>query len=203
MTISCADLTYLHSNRQECIDHSLISNLTTGDPHTQYALLAGRSGFTTWEDIVNRITGVNRFRYLNSIARARRDAVQSILDDTVTSIEFDTEDFDTDGIVDVGGANPSRLVVPITGKYIASGTGSIATNTTGVRACIIKVNGTTEVAVNQQNAPSVAFAMVVCTPPLSLTAGDYLELQVYQNSGGPLNTQTGGRCSLGLVYIGE
>lgn len=44
MALACSALTYIHANKQECIEHSLISGLTTGDGHTQYALLTGRSG---------------------------------------------------------------------------------------------------------------------------------------------------------------
>lgn len=106
-----------------------------------------------------------------------------------TPISFDSSTFDN-----YGGhsnvTNTSRYTIQITGKYLIAGTVAFNTNATGERGAQIMKNGAVVqgpyslVPTASGHAPSVATAGFI----LPCSAGDYLELAGYQNSGGSLAT---------------
>lgn len=120
-------------------------------------------------------------------ASVRRDAVQSIPNAALTAVSWDVEEVDDDDFYAAG--QPTRLTVPTDGWYIITFYFDWATNGTGYRQGTVRINGvTSENTVNspdnnrddddkRQNLPVI----------LWLTTGDYIELMVWQNSGGGLN----------------
>jgi len=154
-----------------------------------------------------RMAGQNRFRHLNSIARVFQDTgtSQSLNDSTITTINFDGEDIDTDALHTTGGSN-SRISALLTGKHLVMGSIQWELNGTGARSAYIAVNGVTTTLESSipgmagGNNPTNSFVDL-----LSLTAGDYVELQGHQNSGGALGVIVGTAANthLGLYYIGE
>ena len=84
------------------------------------------------------------------------------------------------------------------GKYEINGQLQIALNATGYRSVQVRLNaagsgtGGTQLAVNTVDASSAALvSLPIPTVEYDLTAGDYVEMFVQQNSGGSLNTVTG------------
>lgn len=122
----------------------------------------------------------------NSSCSLTNSANQSIPTGTWTSITFDTERFDTDTMHE-GVTHSSRLTCNTAGIYICGGGWEIATSTASFYVRVF-LNGATTVAFTQQNS-SVA-QNVMCTGMVQLAAGDYIELQAFQTSGGNLNSQT-------------
>lgn len=126
-------------------------------------------------------------------AELRQTVVQSIPNVTWTSITFTTEDLDTDP-AGTGGhdnvTNTSRFTAVYAGWYRLSGGVEFAVNATGQRAAAWAVNGTLLNAGRTLIGATAALGMGVParTKLLFLNVGDYVELQVYQNSGGALNT---------------
>jgi len=120
-------------------------------------------------------------------ARVYHSVAQSIASATTTYLSFDSERFDTDGIHDPV-TNNSRLTCQTAGKYFISATILWGSNTTGYRQLGLRLNGVTTIALDRRNTNATAFnpAMTVSTL-YNLSAGDYVETQVYQNSGGALD----------------
>ena len=115
---------------------------------------------------------------------------------TLTSISFDdtSESYDTAGFHDV--VNPTRLTVPVAGKYLiyawvfwdGSAVGS-------VRYAGLAVNGISREAALSAPAAGTGPSYSIATHA-SLAVGDYVELKVLQNSGGDLDVLN---ASFGMV----
>lgn len=137
--------------------------------------------------LVKQVTLAN----LSQSARATKGSNQSINDSTWTSITFDTESFDTNTIHDTS-SNTSRLTCKVAGKYIVTGCAGFDTNTTGMRAVRLLVNGGT--SYNQQRqAPIASFETYASVSDIiDMAVNDYVELQGFQSSGGALNVMGAG-----------
>lgn len=104
------------------------------------------------------------------------------------------------------GTNPTRVTVRAAGRYVASCFSRWAGNGTGYRTAEIRLNGSTIIGRGAQisAAAGAPTQFSVVSPPLDLAIGDYVELIVWQNSGGALdllhqNIYSNG---LALAYIG-
>lgn len=116
----------------------------------------------------------------------RSSSAQSIADNTVVDVAWDTEQWDTDGIVNVGGANPDELVVQTAGKYLLAAAVDYAANATSVRHVLVQVNGTT-VARDTRSAAAVGVTICSVAVELDLAVSDVVTVACFQNSGGALN----------------
>jgi hypothetical protein len=154
-----------------------------------------------------RMSGQNRTRYLNPIARVYKDAgSQTISNDTPTAVTFDAETLDTDTIHD-NSSNTSRLTAPLTGKYFVYGVCQFEADAgNGLVGMYFYKNGALESLGNfvLNDGPSTG---AICTGGvvISLSATDYVELYAYQASGGDLDVLGGDsyNTSFGMFYIGE
>jgi len=130
--------------------------------------------------------------------RVYRNSAQSISNNSSTAITFDTELFDTDAFHDTG-SNTSRITIPsgLDGKYRFSWHAMFAaSNTTGLRLAFLRLNGvddTHNVPGSRNNLNPISASLEAhgtgsCI--VDLVATDYIELFVYQNSGGAVNSGT-------------
>lgn len=122
-------------------------------------------------------------------ARVFNSAVQSITPSgTPNVVTFDSERFDTDAFHSTS-VNTGRLTIPsgFDGKYLIVGHLGYATNATGYRDARIRLNGTTDIAI-QRVGPHGDSQVLVVTAIYSLVATNYVELMANQTSGGALNT---------------
>jgi hypothetical protein len=129
----------------------------------------------------------------NAIGRAR---VYLTLNQTIASgvyvpIPFEAEIFDVGGFHD-NVTNNTRLTVPRSGVYAVSAQYRFEQNATGTRESRIKLNGisdlTTKVHPNSGGTDPLTEMDYVL---MELTAGDYVELYLRQNSGGNLDVASG------------
>ena len=106
-------------------------------------------------------------------------------------MNFATETFDTDGYHSTV-TNTNRITIPSgkSGYFLVSARTAFAANTTGTRVNWIIKNGTTEISTVFVGAAVADNTSVVTSAIVSLVAGDYITLNVYQTSGGNLNTVT-------------
>lgn len=128
-------------------------------------------------------------------AKAVRGTAQSISHNTVTAVAFTgTDEWDTDSYHDPGGANPSRLTFPagLEGVYRVTATAVFAANSTGRRLIRIQKNGSAVVGRSDQNATGTGVTTVAAVAEVSVAASDYVEVYVFQDSGGSLNLDTSG-----------
>ena len=119
-----------------------------------------------------------------------RAAAQTISNNQITAVTFETESFDTDGMVDISG-QPTRVTIQTTGKYQIGGSCRFGDSATGNRVVFIVKNGSDRVAA-QAIGPNSGSSFgtnpyMSCGNVLELTAGDYLELNVWQDSSGDLD----------------
>ena len=152
-------------------------------PTNGYFLQAqsGEGGGLTWAEAGS--TAIN--------ARVYHDTVQTISNSTWTALAFNSERFDTGGGATSGihhnSTNNSRLTIATAGVYTIWGGIEWVGNSSGsFRIMRITVNGSTEIAHQSQPGASAGQRMSLSTI-WSFSANDYVELFVFQNSGGSLN----------------
>jgi hypothetical protein len=115
----------------------------------------------------------------------KRTANKTLSNNTETKIDFDAENFDTNGFHD-NTTNNTRLTVPTGqgGYYLVTWNAIFAGNNTGYRsACILKngaaAPGSAANAMGGISSYSHAGNQFV----INLVAGDYIEVSAFQNSG--------------------
>jgi hypothetical protein len=118
-------------------------------------------------------------------------AVQSIANGTFTALNFDSENYDTDGFHSTS-SNTSRFTIPTGkgGKYLINATFEVDDNATGQRTLAFYKNGSVEiycgnVASNTRQPKSIGNVV------LDLAANDYVEAFYYQDSGTSRNITLG------------
>jgi hypothetical protein len=127
-------------------------------------------------------------------AKLRQTIAQTLINGTPTALTFTTEDLDTDPD-GIGGhstsSNTSRYTARYPGWYRLGGGATFVSNATGVRLLSWAVNGTnvagSDVLVSAVSSNTTRVA--ARADLIYLAEGDYLELRVYQSSGGNLDTR--------------
>lgn len=146
-----------------------------------------------------QILGFNRAS-LAALVGMTSGSPQSIANNTFTALAFPEELFDPGGMHDVS-TNNTRLTCVNDGFYMPYAYVAFASNSTGDRGCRVLKNGgfaytggfMLPAAVGQQ------FQLATTFPPLTLMRGDYLTIEVYQQSGGNLNALD--TCQFGMSRI--
>jgi hypothetical protein len=128
-----------------------------------------------------------KWGYTNSIsAFLYKAAAQSIPNATWTAVTFSDEAWDTNSFHSTS-TNTSRITIPagLAGKYELNLRGFFAASATGVRYIAVYLNGVS-VRTNYYPANAADFEIALSTK-INLVASDYVEMYVFQNSGGSLN----------------
>lgn len=115
--------------------------------------------------------------------KMRRAANQSIPDNTLTSVTFDSTDYD-DGSYWGGGINSTLPA----GRWLVKANAEFASNATGFRAAILRI-GISSLMAHSPAAVSGAVSKVSVIASVLLTSSTTVGLQVRQNSGGALNVE--------------
>lgn len=126
-------------------------------------------------------------------ARVYNNANITISTASDTALTFNSERYDADTIHDTG-SNTSRLTCKTAGKYIIVGHVEFASNATGARQVFIRLNGTTDIGRQAYLSPGSATRFCITTI-YDLALNDYIELVVWQNSGGNLDVVAAGNRS--------
>lgn len=159
---------------------------TTGAAHSAGAtveLCITAGAVTQLQDHEALTTGVHA---LDKSVRVYNDANISIPNATETTLTFNSQRYDTDTIHDLV-TNPSRLTCKTAGKYFIAALTSFAANATGRRWLRLKLNGTTDIDYRNFDATAAGDAAIGASTFYNLAVDDYVEVVVYQNSGGALN----------------
>lgn len=110
-------------------------------------------------------------------------ANQTIANNTVTKVTLNAENFDPGGNFDTSNY---RYVAPVTGYYLVSATANFAASATGRRRVELQVNGSAVALAGEQVGDSANSVRRSITDTIYMTAGQYVEFCVLQNSGGDL-----------------
>jgi hypothetical protein len=123
-------------------------------------------------------------------AKIRRSTNQSIPNSAATIVSLDTADHNTDTMY--SGATPTRLTIKTPGLYLVSANVEWAANAVGSRNAWIQVNGNAldRIVETMVDASGAGDSRLNLSQIRRLSAGDYIELAVYQSSGGSLNIAT-------------
>ena len=126
-----------------------------------------------------------------SRAELTHNTTQSIANATPAAVTFNTESVDAFGLHAAG--NPTRITIPsgFDGWWAVAGLVSFASNATGIRNLAIIANTGAYAANTSTPAISGLDHALSVSGLIRLVAGNYLELFVYQSSGGALNLQSG------------
>jgi len=115
-----------------------------------------------------------------------KSADQSIPNLTWTTLTFDSEAYDTDGIHDPS-TNNSRLTCRTAGKYLVYFALNWHGNDTGYRHTRLRKNGATFAQPLIFNPGGTVETILAGVIVLDLSVGDYVEVMVYQNTGSALD----------------
>lgn len=157
---------------------------------------------TNWLFTCNAITGTTAASWSNSYAgasaaptsagafsgcQATISANVSLANGTNTKISFDTNTFVTDAIHSTS-TNPTRFTVPAgkAGYWLVAIQVEWQPNATGNRQIAVYKNGTGFQWNDNAPSPVGPYYTTYFTSIMSLAAGDYIEANVYQSSGGAL-----------------
>lgn len=118
--------------------------------------------------------------------RLTKSAAQSIASGSWTAVTWDQETYDTDAMHE-GVTNPSRITIKTAGVFLFTFGTDWAGNTTGERICAFAVNGAREFESSPQTNIVDGRAMMSLAFLRKLAVNDYVEVFVFQTSGGGLN----------------
>ena len=119
---------------------------------------------------------------------AYRSTTQSISNAAWVSLAFDANAYDY-GPVHSTSTNTTRFTAPATGEYHVVGQVTFSADSTGQRGIRIIKNGTVATAYTLVDATGGSHHTYLnASASVEMTAGDYVEIQVYQNRGSSLNT---------------
>lgn len=118
--------------------------------------------------------------------RVYRSTAQAIASGTITALALDSERYD-DPVHPMHSTsiNNSRITIAVPGIYVVLGNVCWAAGASSARECGLRLNGTTYI----DWVASVGDAAITTKTAAHyrFVAGDYIELVVYQTSGGNLN----------------
>jgi len=115
-------------------------------------------------------------------ARVYDVGIGTVGNNTWATMAFSQERYDYGGLHSTV-TNTSILQAPTKGVYIITGHFGFETNTTGQRGLRIIKNGSTVIATDLDEAIDNFAHLQSIATLWELDGGDYVELQVYQNSG--------------------
>ncbi len=127
-------------------------------------------------------------------ARVYHDADQNISTATTTVLAFNTEKYDTDTIHD-NVTNNSRLTCKTAGKYLIVANVAFAGHATGSRWVTIQFGGAIAMASDRRLAVTTFEPVLSVSTIYNLGVNEYVEVQVYQDSGGVLAVKAYGEIS--------
>ncbi len=137
-----------------------------------------------------KTNGAGVLSWANTIGcRLIRGTAQTIANATWTAIQFDAEYFDTDTMHD-NVTNNTRITIRTAGYYMIGGCVEWVSNTTGMRLMQIWKNNAVVLTSAVHNSDQYGAAPGTLSTVHYLAVNDYIELLVYQASGGNLNTAT-------------
>jgi hypothetical protein len=136
--------------------------------------------------------------------RLYSSSAQNLTNNTATAINFDLENFDSDGFHSTS-TNNTRITIPSgkAGKYLFTGHGEIQAGGGNMRYSTVRKNGNTNIDTATAPANASARANVVVTSIADAAEGDYFELVLQQDSGGTIVTYDGSSStSFGCTFLG-
>lgn len=136
----------------------------------------------------NVLANNDRFLHGPPTVRLRRAAAQTFTISAYDTVQFDTEDWDSNSMW--SSTNNDQVFVRTAGKYLATFSGSFSNSTGGtLRIIAIVKNSTASLVTNEQFQVFASQDMLTLGPRMSvtgmfsMTTTDYLTAQMFQDAG--------------------
>lgn len=129
---------------------------------------------------------------------ARRNAAQSVADNTFTAVSFDTEDADTDGMFS---PTSSNITIQTAGVYLVKAYVGWASSVTSLLRAQIKV-GTNVVESAWSDASTHAQSALGISTVRNLSVGNVVTFEVYQ-TGPATSKNTASDTQMAIVWMGK
>jgi hypothetical protein len=185
------DYTWVTTDDANAIQNAIVDAkgdlIAASAADTPARLAVGNNGETLVADST-AATGLKWAKSANFVGCSLSNSTtQSIANNTVTTVTFDSEFFDTDSFHSTS-SNTGRITIPtgLGGKYMVNASMRFDPSLTGTKKMSIFLNGSTELVAVEEALLANDYAVSAKSVILSLAAGDYLELKVSQNSGAAL-----------------
>jgi hypothetical protein len=143
-------------------------------------------------------------------ARVEFTAAQSIVNNTDVVLSFDVARYDNDGLF---GIPHNRLTAPVAGVYaITAGVNWEVSGSGDDRSISICKNDTTAdcpfvspslLLASDTRTPSATDGAQSVSTQAKLNAGDFIDVGVFQNSGGTLHAEAGPWTNLTMTWVGK
>jgi hypothetical protein len=134
-------------------------------------------------------------------ASVYKNAAQSIPNDTLTTVTWNTEDFDTNNFHSTS-TNTGRFTIPVAGKYLINGMiGWDTTGSTNTKTVTLRKNGSDLFKSNGLGTGS-DYQSQSLQYIVSAAVNDYFEILVYQTSGGSVNILQNANSTYQISYLG-
>ena len=173
-----------------------LGRLNAGDYVETRGRIGSASGSVDIEAQTNLTPYVSATRLKDSYyCSVSNNAAIAIGDNARTALTFNTDNYDPNDMHSTS-SNTSRIVAPVPGWYVAFGQARWAANTTGFREIRTALNGPNPDYVetgsgSYSTGPTTSIiTQVQMLTTIYMSANDYLELIIGQNSGGNLNIQS-------------
>lgn len=145
-------------------------------------------------EIASGAVGVTEHSAALPGARATSTTALTQSTNSFNTLAFNSERYDTGGIHS-NVTNNSRLTAPADGLYLATAHVEFESNTTGTRTLIIRKNDLGAGSVARQDTPGDGLTGLSIATVVSLADGDFLEVEVRQDSGGTIDVNKSGEQS--------
>ena len=132
-----------------------------------------------------------------------KSAAQSVANATWTAISWNQENYDTDAFHD-NSTNNTRITIPAGkgGKYLIASALYNPSNSSGSRLIKIQKNGADIAYGDWQRANSGHSTSTIFSQVLALAVADYIEVNLYQDSGGALDVNPSIESTFTATYLG-
>jgi hypothetical protein len=148
-------------------------------------------GSVTTSKIAAAAVGISKLGTIPAV-RAFNSALVAAADGAVVTVPFNSESFDTAGLHSTT-TNTGRLVAPVAGVYQVTGGVRWSANASGTRFLAIGKNGGSWQASDWRPAAGALFNITdqSVSTLVALDAGDWVQLDAYQDSGSALTIGSG------------
>lgn len=169
--------------------------MAVGIPRVKQAWTDGSGGGTPIS--AARLNDLEEGIFDVSLAPAVRvfhNANQSITTSTLTALAFNSERFDqvanAASTMHDTAINNTRLTCRYAGVYLIGANIDWASSALGYRQVSLRIGGATTIAHAQQTAVNGVDTTQVISAPYAMAVNDYVEVMVFQTSGGALGVNT-------------
>jgi len=132
-----------------------------------------------------------------------KSAAQSVSNATWTAISWNQENYDTDAFHN-NSSNNTRITIPAGkgGKYLIASSLFNPSNSSGARLIRFQKNGSPLYYGTWMNAVNGHSTSIVASQVFDLAVSDYIEVDLFQDSGGALNVNSSIESTFTATYLG-